>query len=245
MGEPVRLQKFLSGAGVASRRRAEDLIRAGRVRVRGKVVTEPGVKVDPDSDPVEVDGRRVRRQPPVWVALHKPAGFVSARSDPQGRRTIYDLLPDRLRGLFHVGRLDLDSEGLLLLTNDGDVAHRLLHPSFAIDREYEVEVDGDIPDELLRRLLRGVRLEDGLARAVAVQRLSDALTGGSRVRVTLREGRKREVRRMFKAIGHPVRRLVRVRYGPIRLGSLEPGRWRRLTEREVAALSASRPRGRP
>lgn len=245
MGEPVRLQKFLSGAGVASRRRAEELIRAGRVRVRGEVVTEPGVKIDPDADPVEVDGRRVRLQPPQWVALHKPAGYVSARSDPQGRPTIYDLLPDRLHGLFHVGRLDLDSEGLLLLTNDGDLAHRLLHPSFEIDREYEVEVDGNVHDESLHRLLRGVHLEDGVARAVTVRRLRGAPDGRSRLRVTLREGRKREVRRMFSAIGHPVRRLVRVRYGPIRLGSLEPGRWRRLSTHEIAALSAGRPRGRP
>lgn len=234
----MRLQKFLSRAGVASRRAAESLILEGRVRVNDEVVTELGTRVDPDSDRVSVDGRRVVLARPVWLALHKPRGYVSTRSDPQGRKTIYDLVPERFRGLFHVGRLDVDSEGLLLLTNQGDVANRLLHPRHGVERVYDVVVDGALEEADTRRLLDGVELEDGIARAVAVQRRSAPRPGLDRVRITMREGRKREVRRMFLALGHPVRRLVRLRYGPIRLARLAPGEWRRLSAEEVRALDA-------
>lgn len=237
MARAIRLQKLLSQAGVASRRQAEAWLRAGRVRVNGSVVTEPGVKVDPDADVVEVDGRRVKPAPPVWIALHKPVGYVSTRRDPQGRPTIYDLLPREFSGLFHVGRLDVNSEGLLLLTNQGEVAHRLLHPRYGVDRLYEVEVEGDVTPGEIRRLLSGIQLEDGLARARAVERLPGSGRGTSRLRVTMREGRKREVRRLFAALGHRVRRLVRLSYGPVRLGRLAPGRWRRLTAAEVSALA--------
>lgn len=236
MAEPIRLQKFLSQAGVASRRAAEELIREGRVRVNGNTVTELGTKVDSDKDRVEVDGRAVATAAPIWVALHKPPGYVVSRHDPQGRPTIYELVPDEFAGLFHVGRLDVDSEGLILLTNDGDAAHRLLHPSYEMDRVYDVGVRGRVTDDEIELLLNGVELEDGPARAIAVQRRPSPGPRADRLLVTMREGRKREVRRLFKAIGHPVRRLVRRRFGPIELGSLKAAAWRRLSSREVTAL---------
>ena len=237
-GASVRLQKFLSQAGVASRRAAEEPMRPGRVRVNGRPATEPGIKVDPGKDVIEVDGRRVRPAAPVWIALNKPRGYVTTRSDPRGRSTVYDLLPAEHRRLFHVGRLDYDSEGLLLLTNDGDAAERLQHPRYEVDRVYHVEVDEPLTEAARRALLSGVMLEDGQARARALRRLRASAGGIERWAVTMREGRKREVRRMFDAVGSPVRRLRRVRYGPIELGSLRPGAWRKLTPREVRALRA-------
>lgn len=236
MAEPMRLQKFLSQAGIASRRAAEEMIRAGRISINGKVNTELGVKVDPARDRVEVDGKLVGAVEPVWIALHKPPGYVVSRHDPQGRPTIYELIPAEYAGLFHVGRLDFESEGLILLTNEGDAAHRLLHPSYEMDRVYDVGVRGKVSDEDIAQLLGGIELEDGLARAIAVQRRQSPGPRAERLLVTLREGRKREVRRLFRAIGHPVLRLVRRRFGPIELGSLKPGQTRRLTYREVTAL---------
>jgi len=230
----VRLQKYLAQAGVASRRQSETLIVAGRVRVNGVVVTELGTRVEPERDVVEVDGRPVRSATTEWVVLHKPVGYLSTRSDPQGRRTLYELLPPQLRRLFYVGRLDRDSEGLILLTNDGDVAHRMMHPRHGIEREYEVDVATPLADDVLQQLLRGVELDDGLARAERARRLASA-----RLALTLREGRKREVRRMLEAAGHRVIRLRRVRYGPIRLGTLPAGRWRHLSAEEIAALQRS------
>jgi 23S rRNA pseudouridine2605 synthase len=240
MTEGVRLQKYLARAGVASRRQAEELIRAGRVRLNGAVVTEMGTKIRPGEDRVTVDRRDVEPAPALWIALHKPRGVVSTRRDPQGRRTVYDLLPPTHRRLFHVGRLDLDSEGLLLLTNDGENAHRLLHPRYGAARVYDVEVEGRPDPETLDRLKRGVTLEDGLARAHDVRALR-APAGAGRLRLTLREGRKREVRRMLEAVGHPVVRLRRVQYGPVRLGDLPVGAWRPLATAELAALRADAP----
>jgi 23S rRNA pseudouridine2605 synthase len=238
----MRLQKYLSRAGIASRRAAEEMIRAGRVRLNGEVVTEMGTKVE-GGDRVEVDGRLATLDSPVWVALHKPPGHVTTREDPQGRPTVYDLLPERYAGLFHVGRLDQDSEGLLLLTNEGDVANRLLHPSRRVDREYIVDVVGAPGRRKLARLMAGIELEDGLARAHAVEILLQEAAGPgagaeahTRLRLVVREGRKREVRRMLDAIDHPVRRLVRERLGPISLGGLPVGEWRELTPEEVEAL---------
>ncbi|MHB1170060.1 MAG: pseudouridine synthase [Longimicrobiales bacterium] len=231
----VRLQKFLSQAGVASRRAAEQLMQSGRVKVNGRAATEPGIKVDPARDVVEVDGRRVRPAKPVWIALNKPRGYVTTRSDPQGRSTVYELLPAEYRRLFHVGRLDYDSEGLLLLTNEGDTAERLQHPRYEVDRVYDVEVDAPLTDTSRRALLAGVMLEDGRARARALRRLRGS-ADRERWAVTMREGRKREVRRMFDAVGSPVRRLRRVRYGPIELGTLRPGAWRILSPAEVRTL---------
>lgn len=226
----MRLQKFLSRAGVASRRESESLMLQGRVRVNGVVAAELGTKVDPDADTVELDGARVTLPPAGWVAYHKPRGVVTTRNDPQGRTTVFDALEGAPEGLRYVGRLDLDSEGLLLLTNQGDVLHRLTHPSFEIEREYLATLNpGPQPPALVRRLESGVQLEDGPARAV---RATWADSPDPTVRLVLAEGRNREVRRMLDAVGRVVVRLRRVRYGPVELGSLPAGEWRELTERE-------------
>lgn len=232
----MRLQKFLSRAGVASRRASERLIAEGRVRVDGVVVSEQGVKVDPAVSVVEVDGERVAIANPEWILLHKPPMVVSTRSDPEGRQTVYDLLPPEHQGLFHVGRLDVMSEGVLLFTNQGDIARDLLHPSHGTERRYEVLVEPPIPPDLRRRLESGVELEDGTARAedVTARRTPD----GTRLvlELTLREGRNREIRRMLRALEVHIRRLRRVRFGPIELGRLPAGAWRTLTTEEVEAL---------
>jgi 23S rRNA pseudouridine2605 synthase len=237
MTEPVRLQKFLANAGVASRRKAEELILAGRVSKNGDVVRELGTRVIPGEDQVQVDGRSVVPANAVWIALHKPAGYLTSRGDPQGRHTIYELLPPEHRGLFYVGRLDYDTEGLILLTNDGDVAHRLQHPRYEVRRVYEVVVSGAVAPATRDRLLSGVQLEDGPARALNVQVIART-EAETRLQVTLAEGRKREVRRLFSALGHPVIRLKRVSFGPIELGDLPPARWRLLNASEVAALNS-------
>ncbi|HSJ09590.1 MAG TPA: pseudouridine synthase [Longimicrobiales bacterium] len=231
MAEPIRLQKFLSAAGVASRRAAETLITDGRVSINGAVVTELGVKVDPTQDVVEVDGRRVRRQAIEWYALFKPRGCISSRKDPEGRQTIYEFLPEGLGHLFSVGRLDYDSEGLILLTNDGDTANRLMHPRYEVEREYEVELDAPADAAIVERLTSGVVLEDGPARAERARLHPD---GG--ITLTLREGRNREVRRMIEAVGRRVTRLRRVRYATVTLGNMRPREVRRLRTEEIAAL---------
>lgn len=233
--EPIRLQVMLARAGVASRRASEDLIRRGRVKVNGATVTEMGSKVFPSRDRVEVNGRRVTVDQPLWIALHKPQGYVSTRDDPQGRRTIYDLIPPHLHRLFHVGRLDKDSEGLLLLTNDGQTANRLLHPRYGVTKEYMVDVDGDPGAQDLNRLVTGVRLDDDVASAVAVEPLFRT-PGGRRLRIELQEGKNRELRRMLEAIGHPVRALSRRRFGPVWIGKLRRGEWRYLGAPELQAL---------
>ncbi len=234
----ARLQKLLASAGVASRRRAEDLVRAGRVRVNG-VVAQVGDSADPDADRIEVDGRALSRASAVFWLLHKPKGVLTTRSDPQGRRTVLDLLPpeaDAAR-LFPVGRLDRDTEGLLLLTNDGDVAQALLHPSRGTEREYRVTVRGRIAEPDLQRLARGVQLADGMTAPARVEG-GRYLTkhDATSFRLTLIEGRKRQIRRALRALGHPVIALVRTRMGPLRLGRLASGAARALTEREERAL---------
>lgn len=240
MTEGVRIQKYLSRAGRASRREAEVLMGEGRVRVNGEVVTELGVRVVPGRDVVEVDGKRVLDPSvgdPVWVLFHKPVGVLTTRSDPHGGATVYDVLPKDLRRLKYVGRLDKDAEGLLLLTDDGDAAHRLQHPSGGLEREYRVEAAGTVGPAEVKRLVEGVRLDDGLA----VAERASVLEAGpvrSTLTVVLTEGRKREVRRMMSAIGHHVLRLQRVRFGPVRLGDLEPGAWRMLSDAEREALLA-------
>lgn len=235
-GEPLRLQVYLARAGVASRRASEDLVRAGRVAIDGNTVTELGTKVVPGEQRVTFDGKVVELSPLMWIALHKPRGYVTTRDDPRGRRTVYDLLPERLHHLFHVGRLDRQSQGLLLFTNDGPGANRLLHPRYGTTREYYADVEG-VPDEdTLQRLVEGVELEDGPAHAEEVQLMREAGDDRTRVRIILREGRNREVRRMFDAVGHPVHRLLRRRFGPVRLDHLAPGRWRSLSGDEVESL---------
>jgi 23S rRNA pseudouridine2605 synthase len=225
-----RLQKILARAGLGSRRAAEALIAAGRVRVNGAVATL-GDRADPETDRIEVDGAVVGVRPGlVHYLLNKPAGVVTTASDPQGRPTVVGLVPAEPR-VFPVGRLDADTEGLLLLTNDGELAHRLTHPSFGIDKEYLAEVDGRPTRGALRRLREGVDLEDGRTAPARVSVVGDRL-----LRITIHEGRNRQVRRMCDAVGHPVRRLVRVRVGPIADRRLAPGEWRALEQDEVRAL---------
>lgn len=232
---PMRLHAFLARAGVASRRASEDLIRAGKVTVNGRTA-QVGESVDPAVDAVRYAGRPVGLRPTEWIALHKPRGYVTTRDDPENRKTIYDLLPAELHHLFHVGRLDRDSSGLLLLTNDGDAANRLLHPRYGTTKEYRADIEGEPAGSALRELISGVVLEDGLAKAVSVQGKGMIGPGLYRVVIVLEEGRNREVRRMFEAVGHPVQRLYRRGFGPISIGRLAPGRWRHLTEAEIATL---------
>lgn len=236
----VRLQKFLSRAGVASRRASEELILQGRVRVNGERVTELGSRMDPARDRVEVDGKEVRTGPLRFIILNKPRGVVTTRDDPQGRPTVFSLLEPVDPSLRYVGRLDQDTEGLLLLTNDGDLLHALTHPSRELPREYRAMVGGVPGKDVVAALERGVELEDGLARAEQV-RIVRTLEGGKGavVSLVLREGRKREVRRLFDAVGHSIRQLRRVAFGPIRLERLRPGEWRELTRAEVDALRAA------
>ena len=226
-----RLHKFLSRAGVASRRKCEELIAAGRVRVNGETASLPGSKVDPEHDLVEVDGQPVAlpKQHAYWL-LNKPAGYVSTVRDPQDRPTVLDLVHENQR-LYPVGRLDQDSEGLLLLTDDGELTQRLTHPSYEHDREYEVLVEGRPAQDALQRLRAGVELEDGLTCAADVSIIRSE-AGGTWLRFVIHEGRKRQLRRMCAAVGHPVLRLIRVRMGPLTLGDLAPGQYRPPTAEE-------------
>lgn len=239
----MRLNKFLSRAGVASRRAADRMIAGGRVRLDGAVVRELGVRIDPERSVVEVDGKRVRAAPATWVALHKPPRVVCTRRDPRGRQTVYDLLAPEHRGLFHVGRLDVMSEGLLLFTNEGDTARNLLHPSRAVARRYRVMLREPVPEGLVARLEAGVELEDGPARPERVQ-LGRTRDGRAVLGLTLREGRNREIRRMLRAVDVGIRRLRRVGFGPIELGGLPAGRWRALEADEVEALRTQSERTR-
>ena len=240
MDSGIRLQKILSAAGRASRRAAESLIEAGRVTVNGETVTALGSRADPGRDDIRLDGRRVglpsvRR----YLLLNKPRGYVTTRSDPQHRKTVLDLIPNVADYVYPVGRLDYDSEGLLLLTNDGDLAARLTHPRHGVPRVYEATVRGVPSEARLRRLAAGVPVDGQRAAPAGVRLLANRFarrTDESRVRIVLREGRNRQVRRMLEAIGHPVRRLRRVEMGPLRLGRLRPGAVRELLVSEVAAL---------
>jgi 23S rRNA pseudouridine2605 synthase len=250
----LRLQKILSAAGVASRRTAEVLITQGRVSVNGQVVRELGSRADPARDDVRVDGRRVKVARSVrYVLLHKPEGYVTTRSDQYGRRTVMDLLGRDAAGLYPVGHLDYDSAGLLLLTNDGDLAARLTHPRHEVSKTYHAVVSGTPGEAALRRLSAGIRLQEGLTAPAEVRVLKAYAARGrdqALVEIVLREGRHRQVRRMCEAVGHPVLELRRVAMGPISDARLKPGAWRDLTEREVsrlreAAEAADRaPRGR-
>jgi 23S rRNA pseudouridine2605 synthase len=227
----VRLAKFLAHAGVASRRAAEGLIAEGRVTVGREVVTDPARDVD-EGSAVAVDGEPVRPERRVVYAVNKPKGVVSTAADTHGRPTVVDLLPAEARRLYPVGRLDADTTGLLLLTNDGELANLLTHPRYGVEKVYRARVRPPNPD--LQRLRDGVNLEDGPARAVRVRSVSPAV-----VELVLREGRKRQVRRMLAATGHDVVELERVRFGPLRLAGLAPGAHRRLTAPEVEQLRAA------
>ena len=237
----MRLQRALARAGIASRRHSEALIAEGRVTVNGHPA-HIGQSVEPDTDDIRVDGKAVRSPAsPVWIVLHKPAGVMTTRSDPQGRRTVFDLVED-VPGLTYVGRLDYLTEGVLLLTTDGTAAHELTHPSGGVERTYVAIVQGNAEDAA-RRARKGVQLEDGTVQPVAVATRS---IGGGRweFEVTITEGRKREIRRLCKALGLTVDRLIRVRYGPVALGRLKVGECRRLTSKEIAELRNTVPRGR-
>ena len=232
----VRLQKLLAQSGVASRRKCEELMLAGLVEVDGEVVTRLGTKVDPRTAVIRVEGRRL---PPVsdhvYLVLNKPRGVVSTMSDPQGRRTLSDFVGDRPERLFHVGRLDTDTEGLLILTNDGDFAQRMAHPSYEVEKTYVAEVDGVVGRPALRRLREGVVLEDGPVRVTSVRVVSQH-RGRSIVELVIHEGRNRIVRRMLDHVGHPVLRLSRTRVGPVAVGDLRSGQLRELTRDELGAL---------
>jgi 23S rRNA pseudouridine2605 synthase len=234
--QPERLQKVLAAAGVGSRRACEELISLGRVAVNGEVVTVQGMRVDPRSAVIHVDGMRVVLDDTlVYLALNKPRGVLSAMSDDKGRPTVGDYVADRNQRVFHVGRLDADSEGLLLLMNDGALAHRLAHPSFGVLKTYLVEIPGPMRPGVRKQLLAGVELEDGL---VAVDRFKvvDDLPGRVLAEVTIHEGKKHVVRRLLEEVGHPVSRLVRTAIGPVQLGTLRAGTLRRLTPVEVGEL---------
>ena len=235
----VRLQKVLASAGVGSRRHCEELIGAGRVEVDGQTVRRFGARVDPEHQIIRVDGKRIpARQDVVYLAFNKPPKVLTAMSDERGRRTITDFLGDRAERLFHVGRLDYETEGLMLLTNDGELAHRLAHPSYEVAKTYLADVPGPVPRDLGRRLATGIELDDGVAVADRFRVLEQA---GSRalVEITLHEGRKHIVRRMLAEAGHPVSRLVRTTVGPIKLGGLRPGATRDLTTKEIGELYAA------
>jgi 23S rRNA pseudouridine2605 synthase len=235
----VRLQKVLAEAGVGSRRHCEELIGAGRVEVDGETVRRFGARVDPDHQVIRVDGKRIPAKPGlVYLAFNKPARVLTAMSDPRGRKTVSDFLGDRSERLFHIGRLDYDTEGLMLLTNDGELAHRLAHPSYEVAKTYLAEVTGPVPKDLGRRLMAGVELDDGAASADRF-RIVDRSGNRALVEITLHEGRKHIVRRMLAAAGHPVSRLVRTDVGPIKLGNLKPGRTRELTTAEIGNLFAA------
>ncbi len=234
----IRLQKFLSRAGVASRREAERLMIEGRVRVNGTPVTTFGSRVTPGEDRVELDGRRVELRPYRWIMLNKPRGTITTRRDTRGRRTVYRHLAPFDRELRYVGRLDRETEGLLLFTNEGDVHHTLTHPSSGVSREYRVTVEGSPSRAVVRLLEDGVALDDGVARAENVRVLQAPRADGAAAALSLvlREGRKREVRRLLEAVGHPVLRLRRIGFGPIRLTGVRSGQWRELGKDEIRAL---------
>ena len=242
---PMRLQRFLARAGVASRRGSENLMTAGRVRVNGQVVTELGSKVDPARDHVEVDGIPVvLGDAHTTLMLNTPAGYVTTMDDPHGRPCVASLVPVADHpGLFPIGRLDMDTTGLLLFTTDGDLAHALLHPSHHVDKHYVATVASEPDEAALEALRAGVELEDGPTQPAQVELLGKG-RGGARVGISIHEGRKRQVRRMLEAVGHPVAALHRDAFGPIALGSLEEGRWRMLSEEETAALEEASRRTR-
>jgi 23S rRNA pseudouridine2605 synthase len=226
----MRLNRFLAAAGVGSRRHCDELIAAGAVTINGQVCTN--FSAQPEAhDHVKVNGKIVRAEQPLHIILHKPAGFVSTRSDPKARDTIFDLLPAKFPRLFNVGRLDAQSEGLLILTNDGDLAQRLMHPRYKIDKEYEVILDHPWEEALTLKLLRGILLDGERARFAQLR-----VRTATRLQVILRQGINRQIRRMFEVMGYRVERLQRTRIGKLRLGELPKGHWRPLTKNELASL---------
>lgn len=231
-----RLQKIISAAGIASRRAAEQLILQGRVRVNGKVVAELGTKADPEKDHIKVDGKLINpRQPKTYIMLNKPAGYVTTLSDPEGRPTVQALLRGVKTRVYPVGRLDFHTEGLLILTNDGDFAHLVMHPRHELPKTYLVKIKGTLDQDDIEQLEKGVYLEEGKTSPAQV-RLIRKEVANSWVEITIREGRKRQVRRMFDRVDHSVIKLKRIKIGPLSLGDLQPGKYRHLTQSEVEAI---------
>lgn len=234
----VRLQKVIAESGLSSRRKAEIMIAGGRVTVNGRIVRELGTKVDPDRDHVKVDGRHLKPAPPqVFLMLNKPKDCVSSLNDPEGRRTIADLLAGVGMRVFPVGRLDYDSEGLILLTNQGGLAQTLLHPRYHVPKTYLIKVKGVLDDEQIRALEHGVELEDGMTKPAFVRKVRK-VEANSWLEVTIHEGRNHQVKRMLEHVGHPVLKLTRIKFGPLTLRDLSPGEYRYLTDREANQLRA-------
>jgi 23S rRNA pseudouridine2605 synthase len=234
----TRLNKIIADAGIASRRAADQLILEGRVSVDGEVITELGNKFDPEICDIKVDGESLSiSKSKTYLAFHKPAGVISTMSDPEGRSNLGDFFKDRKDRLYHVGRLDKDSEGLILLTNDGELAHRATHPSYGLEKRYLVEIEGEFNKQLSDQLLQGVRLEDGLARAVKVIHARAVSRNHHWVEITIHEGRYHIIRRLIESLGLKVLRLIRLDFGPISLGDMKPGRHRVLNSQEMTNLS--------
>ncbi|SDG85109.1 23S rRNA pseudouridine2605 synthase [Aneurinibacillus thermoaerophilus] len=232
-----RLQKIMARAGVASRRKCEELIAAGRVKVNGEVIRTLGFKADPERDEIEVDGQKIVLEKHVYFLLNKPVGYITSVTDPQGRKTVLDLMEHVKERIYPVGRLDYDTSGLLLLTNDGAFANRIMHPRHELDKVYEAVVKGRIGEEALMRLCKGVMLEDGMTAPAQAERLSyDERNRRSAIRLTIHEGRNRQVRRMCEAVGHPVLKLKRVRLGFLTLDGVPEGKYRPLTKEEVDGI---------
>jgi 23S rRNA pseudouridine2605 synthase len=231
----VRLQKFLADAGVASRRASEQVIAAGRVTVNGKVIKELGSKVDPDTDHVAVDGRPLKSKRKLYLAVHKPKGCICSRNDPEGRPSVDDLLPKEWNNLYSVGRLDYQSEGLIFYTNDGDFSLKLTHPRYGVRKKYRATVAGMVTPDMAAQMEKGMFHEGENLKAEQV-RILKAAHGHSLVEMTLREGKNREVRRLFESLGLTVEKLQRTQIGPIKLGELPKGKWRTLTATEIKSL---------
>jgi 23S rRNA pseudouridine2605 synthase len=237
----LRLQRFLAQAGIAARRKAEILITDGRVKVNGRVVTELGTKVDPAKDKVEVDGKRVAAEEPMYLLLNKPKGYVTTASDPQNRPTVMTLVPRDAGRVFPVGRLDFNTEGVLLLTNDGELANQLAHPSGGVEKTYHVKVRGSVDDRSLAALAEGIRLDDGDTTAPAQVLILGASQSGNNtwLEVTLHEGKNRQIHRMFEALGYQVAKLKRISYGGLTTDGVRPGKVRQLRAEEVRKLRKS------
>jgi len=232
-----RLNKIIADAGIASRRAADQLILEGRVSVDGEIIIELGGKYDPEINDVKVDGESlIINKSKTYLAFHKPAGIISTMSDPEGRANLGDYFKDRKDRLYHVGRLDKDSEGIILLTNDGDLAHRATHPSYGLEKRYLVEVEGEFNKQMSDQLLQGVRLEDGLARAMKVVHARSVSKNHHWVEITIHEGRFHIIRRLIESLGLKVLRLIRLDFGPINLGDMKPGRHRVLNSQEMTNL---------
>lgn len=230
-----RLQKVMAHAGVASRRKSEEIIAAGRVKVNGEIVTAMGTKVDPQKDTIEVDGEEIEKEKKVYLKLYKPTGYVTTVKDPQGRKTVLDLIEGVDKRIYPAGRLDLDSSGLLLLTNDGDLTHKITHPSHELDKEYEVVINGQLNDQEIKHFKEGIDLQEGRTAPAEIKKVNED-SQNTTYKVIIHEGMNRQIRRMFDVLGYKVVSLIRVRIGSITLGSLKPGEHKALSREEVQDL---------